>query len=75
MTRLSTGLETLDNTEVSAENFRTLGNAIGELVSGAGIGGALGVRILAGTAFDDLATGIERLNAVAFDPAALRASR
>lgn len=73
MTRLSTGLEDLDNTEVSAENFQTLGNAIASLVSGAGIGGALGIRILAGTAFDDLATGIERLNAVSFDPAALRA--
>lgn len=73
MTRLSTGLEDLDNTEVSAENFQTLGNAIASLVSGAGIGGALGLRILAGTAFNDLATGIERLNAVSFDPAALRA--
>ena len=73
MTRMSQGLEDLDNTEVSAENFRKIGGAISDLVSGAGIGGALGIRILAGTAFNDLATGIERLNAVSFDPAALQA--
>ena len=73
MTRMSQGLQDLDNTEVSAENFKTIGSAISDLVSGAGIGGAIGLRILAGTAFNDLATGIERLNEVSFDPAALRA--
>ena len=73
MTRMSQGLQDLDNTEVSAENFKRIGGAISDLVSGAGIGGAIGLRILAGTAFNDLATGIERLDQVSFDPAALRA--
>ena len=73
MTRMSQGLQDLDNTEVSAENFKMIGGAISDLVSGAGIGGAIGLRILAGTAFNELAEGIERLNAVSFDPAALRA--
>lgn len=68
LTRVSTGLTDLENTEISGDQFRKLGEAIGDLASGAGIGGAIGIRILAGTAFDDLASGIERLNTVDFDP-------
>ena len=67
--RLSTGLTDLENTEVTGEQFYKLGSAIGDLVSGAGVGGALGVRILAGTAFTDMAEGIERLNEADIDPA------
>ena len=73
LSNMSTGLEDLENTEVSGAQFQKLGTAIGDLVAGAGIGGAIGVRILAGTAFDDLATGIDRLNQVDFDPGALAA--
>ena len=73
LSNMSTGLEDLENTEVTGAQFQKLGSAIGDLVAGAGIGGAIGIRILAGTAFDDLATGIERLNQVEFDPAALAA--
>ncbi len=67
--RLSTGLTDLENTEVTGEQFRKLGGAIAELVSGAGVGGALGVRILSGSAFTDMAEGIERLNEADIDPA------
>ena len=73
LSRMSTGLEDLENTQITGEQFRMIGEAIAELTSGAGIGGAIGLRILAGTAFNDLADGIERLNEVEFDPAALRA--
>ena len=73
LSRMSTGLEDLENTQITGEQFRMIGEAIAELTSGAGIGGAIGLRILAGTAFNDLATGIERLNEIEFDPAALRA--
>ena len=73
LSKMATGLEDLENTQITGEQFRMIGEAIAELTSGAGIGGAIGLRILAGTAFNDLATGIERLNEVEFDPAALRA--
>jgi len=71
MSRLAKGFEDLENTEVSGEQFTRLGNAIADLVSGAGIGGALGLRILSGTAFEDLAKGIKTLNEVEIDPSNL----
>jgi hypothetical protein len=73
LSRMSTGLEDLENTQITGEQFRLIGEAINDLASGAGIGGAIGLRILAGTAFNDLADGIERLNEVEFDPANLAA--
>jgi len=68
MSRMATGLSDLENTEVTGEQFNKLGTAIADLVSGVGIGGAIGLRILAGTAFTDLADGITKLNGIQFDP-------
>lgn len=72
MTKLSQGLEDLENTEVTGEQFKKLGLAIKELISGVGIGGAVGIRILSGAAFKDMAEGIEALDAVEFDPQKLQ---
>lgn len=73
LSRMAVGLEDLENAQITGDQFRLIGEAIAELTSGAGIGGAIGLRILAGTAFNDLADGIERLNEVEFDPANLKA--
>ena len=68
MSRMAQGLSDLEKTEVTGEQFNKLGTAIADLVSGVGIGGAIGLRILAGTAFTDLADGITKLNGIQFDP-------
>ena len=73
LSKMATGLEDLENTEVTGEQFRLLGSAIGDLVAGAGISGAIGIRILSGAAFSDLAEGIERLDKAEFDPKNLKA--
>jgi hypothetical protein len=68
---LADGIEKLNNTPVSVEQFEKIGSAINALVSGTSIGGAIGLRILQGTAFTDLADGITELNNVQFDPVQL----
>lgn len=68
LSRLSTGLADLENTEVTGAQFKKLGAAIAELVSGAGIGGALGIRILSGAAFTDMAKGLSDLDKVEVNP-------
>lgn len=68
---LADGIDKLNNTPVSTEQFEKIGTAISALVSGTSIGGAIGLRILQGTAFTDLADGITELNNVQFDPVQL----
>ena len=68
LSRLSTGLQELENTEVTGEQFKKLGSAVAELVSGAGIGGAIGIRILSGAAFKDMAEGLSALDTVKVNP-------
>ena len=68
---LADGIEKLNNTPISIEQFEKIGSAINALVSGTSIGGAIGLRILQGTAFTDLADGITTLNNVQFDPVQL----
>ena len=69
---LADGMQKLNDTDIDVEQFNKLGEAISALVSGTGIGGAIGLRILSGAAFGDLANGIKELNSVQFDPEVLK---
>tara|TARA_R110002050_G_scaffold168478_1_gene299687 strand:+ start:31455 stop:33713 length:2259 start_codon:yes stop_codon:yes gene_type:complete len=68
-TDMAKGLDDLNKIDTTnfETNFGRIGGAINELTNSVGFGGAIQLRILDGTAFNNLAQGLEALDGADFD--------
>lgn len=68
-TDMAKGLDDLNKIDTTnfETNFDRIGGAISNLTNSVGFGGAIQLRILDGTAFNNLATGLEALDGADFD--------
>ena len=68
---VSIGMKELNKLEISKQKFYDLGDALGGLVEDIGLGGGLGLMMVASTDMEKLAVGMKALNDVDIDKQAL----